>query len=88
MDRKSVIVVRWKNRRKNKVEAYGSLVAFCATHQQYTRNSIYLRMVEGVFSDHALELQRVPFRLNPKKTRRGNLPRVKPGPKGPRKKKA
>jgi hypothetical protein len=34
--------------------------------------------------DFQIELRRVPFILNPYKTRRGNLKRAKPGPKGPR----
>lgn len=82
MERKSCIVVRWK--RNGKLEAYSSLVAFCSRHDSYTTSKIYQRWVNGVYSDYRLELQRVPFVLNKRKTRRGNLPRVKPGPKGPR----
>lgn len=79
MERKSVVMVRWK--RNDKWEAYSSLAAFCATWPQYSRHRIYNNMDDGKFTDYALELRRVTFRLNPYKTRRGGLKRAKPGPK-------
>lgn len=79
MERKSVIVVRWT--RSGKVEAYSSLVAFCARHPQYSRHRIYTYMEDGIFADHALELRRAPFIMNPYKTRRGGIKRAKPGPR-------
>lgn len=82
MERKSVIMVRWK--RTGKVESYSSLVAFCAAHPAYTRHRIYNSLVDGTYMDNKVELRRVPFHLNPYKTRRGGLKRAKPGPKGPR----
>lgn len=78
MERKSCIVVCWKSRAK--WEAYSSLVAFVSRHPQYTADYIYNRWSEGVFADHRLELRRVQFILNRRKTRRGNVSRVKPGP--------
>lgn len=77
MERKSCIVVIWKSRAK--WEAYSSLVAFVSRHPQYTADYIYNRWSEGTFADHRLELRRVPFLLNKRKTRRGNIPRVRPG---------
>lgn len=81
MERKTVIVVRW---RTGELETYSSLVAFCAAHPQYTRHRIYNNWAGGIYTDHVVELRRVPFRLNPYKTRRGGLKRTKPGPQGPR----
>lgn len=79
MERKSVVMVRWKS--TGRTEAYSSMVAFCAAHPQYTRHRIYNSMKGGTYADHALELRRVPFRPNPYKTRRGGLKRAKPGPR-------
>ncbi len=84
MERKSVVMVRWLSR--DKWEAYSSLVGFCARHREYSPPRIYSRWDAGVYKDMRIELRRVPFILNPYKTRRGNLKRAKPGPKGPRKK--
>ena len=82
MERKSVVMVTW--RKGSKVEAYSSLVGFCARHPQYAPHRIYNRLKDGIYVDLHLELRRVPFLLNPYKTRRGGLKRAKPGPKGPR----
>lgn len=79
MERKSVVVVRWFN--GDKWETYSSLVAFCARHPEYPRHLIYNRWCGGIYRDHALELRRCMFRPHPLKTRRGGLPRLKPGPK-------
>lgn len=77
MERKSCIVVLWKSRAK--WEAYSSLVAFISHNPQYTSDYIYKRWESGTFRDHRIELRRVVFRLNRRKTKRGNLPRVRPG---------
>lgn len=79
MERKSVVMVRWK--RNNKWEAYSSLTGFCARHREYETYCIYNKWVGGVFEDYQLELRRVPFVPHPLKTRKGNLKRAKPGPK-------
>lgn len=84
MERKSVIIVRWKAKgtgKKDKWEAYGSLTAFCATHRQYETHRIYRHWEDRTFQDFLMELRRVPLKLNPYKTRKGNLKRAKPGPK-------
>lgn len=78
MERKSVILVYWKGKRM--YEAYSSLAAFLSHHPQYARYTIYDNRVDGVFTDHAVELRRVEFWPNRFKTRRGGLPRWKPGP--------
>lgn len=79
MERKSVVLVKWL--RKGQYEAWSSLSAFVNTHQGYTRAIIYNNATDGVFSDGVIELRRIPFRLNPVKTKRGNIKRAKPGPK-------
>lgn len=82
MERKSVVVVKWRS--TGKVEAYSSLVGFCASHPQYAPHRIYSRMKDGIYVDFRVELRRAPFVHNPYKTRRGGIKRAKPGPKGPR----
>lgn len=82
MERKSVVVVTWRS--TNRVEAYSSLVGFCAKHPQYAPHRIYSRWKDSIYVDFRIELRRVPFVHNPFKTRRGGLKRAKPGPKGPR----
>lgn len=82
VERKSVIMVRWKN--TGKWQAYSSLVAFCSRNAAYTTDYIYNRWKAGVYGDYRLELRRVPFVMNKMKTRRGGVRREKPGPTGPR----
>lgn len=82
MERKSVVVVTWKS--TGLVEAYSSLVGFCARHPQYAPHRIYARWKDGIYVDFRIELRRVAFVLNPYRTRRDGLKRAKPGPKGPR----
>lgn len=82
MERKSVVMVRWK--RNDKWEAYSSLAGFCARHRAYEPYRIYNKRVSGIYEDFQLELRRVPFIPHPLKTRRGGIKRAKPGPKGPR----
>lgn len=77
MERKTVVVVRWK--KGGVVETYSSLVAFCAHHPEYPRHLIYNRWCGGVYQDDVLELRRSMFFQHPLKTRRGNLPRYKQG---------
>lgn len=79
MERKSAVVVRWK--RTGLWECYSSLAAFCARHPYYPRHLIYRRRVGDTFADHVLELRRVRWVPHPLKTRRGKLPRAKPGPR-------
>lgn len=82
MERKSVVVVQWRT--TGKMEAYSSMVAFCARHPQYAPHRIYSRWKDGIYVDFMIRLERVPFLPNPYRTRRDGLKRVKPGPKGPR----
>lgn len=79
MDRKSVVMVRWLN--TGRVEAYSSLVGFCASNPQYAPHRIYAKWEHGIFRDFLIELRRVPFIPNPYRTRRGGQKRAKPGPR-------
>lgn len=79
MERKSVIVVRWKG--KNKWEVYSSMRAFGARNLQYGLHRIYSKWQNAIYEDTYMELRRVKFTPHPLKTRKGNLKRAKPGPK-------
>lgn len=78
MERKTVILVYWKATRR--YETYSSLAAFCAHNPAWPRHLIYQRQRNAIYSDAAIELRRVMFNLNTKKTRRGGIRRWKPGP--------
>lgn len=82
MERKTVVLVYWKCTRR--YESYSSLESFIHRNKQYSRHRIYGGQRNGIYSDHAIELRRVFFLPHPLKTRRGRLPRYKPGPKGAR----
>ena len=85
-ERKTVIMVRWK--KHDRWEAWSSLTAFCNAFPGYPRSYIYNRCKDGVFDHYNFELRRVPFKLNPIVARKGGIRRYKPGPKGPRTKRA
>lgn len=78
MERKTVILVYWKATRR--YETYSSLASFCSHHPAWPRHVLYQRQRDGIYSDAVVELRRVKFNLNTRKTRRGGIRRWKPGP--------